>query len=145
MRQTLSPFTLVCLILLGCAAPDPRPELAIVVEGLISAPHDRAFEALKLTLADKGASVLFGHSENGVLAFEWPSAPDRSARARTVVRLSPAPGGTSIHLRTAGYLPSSDPPEVSFGLEVGRAWIGRTDDSLEAELVQAIEVRSQGP
>jgi len=136
---------LMSVIALGCAAPDPRPESAIVAEGLINAHQDRASEALKLALADKGASVLFGHSENGVLAFEWPSAPGRTARARTVVRLSPAPRGTSIQLRTAGYLPTSDPPEVSLGLEVGPAWIGRTDNSLETELVQAIEVRSQGP
>lgn len=77
-RLRFASAVITSVIALGCAAPDPRPESAIVAEGLINAPQDRAFEALKLTLADKGASVLFGHSENGVLAFEWPSAPGRT-------------------------------------------------------------------
>lgn len=144
---TLVALALACVgpvaSLQGCAGPARQPDSGIVAEGVIKVSRERTYEALKATLADKGASVLFARADGDVVVFEWPSAPGRTARARTVAKLSPVSEGTRVHLRTSGYLPTSDPPEISLGLEVGPQWIGCSDDSVEVDLLKAIDLRSQ--
>lgn len=132
--------------LVGCQSdPEPRDE-AIVVEERSAFPVARTFRALEQTVASQaGLSVLFAQPENGILAFEWPIAggPNATARARTVARLSPDGGATAVWLRTSGYLPSSQPPALNLGVDVGPGWIGRADrdPAPERKILTDVEAR----
>jgi hypothetical protein len=131
----------------GCqATPEPRDE-AIVVEQRLQFPVERTFTAFEQTLADRKLSVLFAYHENGILAFEWPTTGGTTgARARTVARLSSTEGGTSVNVRTSGYLPSSSPAEINLGVDVGPKWIGRSDQDSkpERDLLVQVEARCRG-
>lgn len=131
-----------CLSASACATTQDR-ESAFVIERRVDAAPERTFRALEETLTDRGLAVLFGHVDNGILAFEWPKAdPKRTAVARSVVKISPSNGASSIQVRTSGYLPTSDPPNLSLGLEVGPTWVGRSDSAAEEDLIRAVEARA---
>lgn len=126
----------------GCAATREGPQVRRT-EARIATPPARVHQEIVRHLRADGHTVLVDEPRQSLVVFEWNGSRTRPAKARSVVRIEQADGGTTsvVLVRTSAYFPSSASARMNLGADVGIAWAPWTDPNYERELLRSVRRR----